>query len=106
MLHCRLLLFCWVLLCFLLEQCWFRFGHCIAWGRKGNVCYCLLNIYHVTSQTTGANLKPRSRLLKEGVLWLSFLSNMASQVSMSLRVTFLCVLQDVRHMFAFGATVT
>lgn len=56
----------------------FWFGHCIAWGKKGNVCYCLLNIHHVTSQTTGANLKSGSELLKEGALWLTFLSNMAS----------------------------
>lgn len=35
----------------------FWFGCCIAWGQKGNFCYCLLNIYLVASQTTGANLQ-------------------------------------------------
>lgn len=52
--------FCCALLCFLVEQCFFWCGHRIARGGKGNVCYCLLNIYPVTSQTTGLNLQSGS----------------------------------------------
>lgn len=60
MLHCGLVPFCYVLFCFIDRTMLFWFGHCIAWGKRGNVCYCLLNIYPVTSQTTGANLKSGS----------------------------------------------
>lgn len=73
MLPCGPVPFCCALLCFLIEQCFFWFGHRIARGGKGNVCYCLLNIYRVPSQTTGVNLQSGSWLLKEGVLRLTFL---------------------------------